>query len=151
MQKLGLKPTYDENYSGEQYILSSASDKKDKLWQQVIGAKDASGSYPNPAGIFLEAMDPTFHTPGDVMPKEGLFHTTRTKYIHSVGAHGKVKFIAAPNSPYTGIFKGANHGIVRLSSAAKPTADGKQPLAPGMGLKFLRDGVDSAKDRKSVV
>lgn len=78
------------------------------------------------------------------MPKEGLMHTTRTKYIHSVGAHGKVKFVpAAEKSPFTGIFEGANHGIVRFSSAAKPVADG-QPLAPGMGLKFLRDGVDSA-------
>jgi len=33
---------------------------------------------------------------------------------------------------------------VRLSSAAQPTADGKQPLTPGMGLKFLRNGIDSA-------
>lgn len=33
---------------------------------------------------------------------------------------------------------------MRLSSAAQPTADGKQPLTPGMGLKFLRDGIDSA-------
>ena len=33
---------------------------------------------------------------------------------------------------------------MRLSSAAQPTADGKQPLTPGMGLKFLRNGIDSA-------
>ena len=33
---------------------------------------------------------------------------------------------------------------MRLSSAAQPTADGKQPLTPGMGLKFLRDAIDSA-------
>jgi len=111
----------------------------------VIAAKGETGSFPGPAGIFLEAMDPTFHTPGDVMPKEGIFtKKTRTKYIHSVGAHGKVKFVpSAEKHPYTGIFAGADHGIIRLSSAAKPTADG-QPLAPGMGLKFLRDGVDSA-------
>jgi len=35
--------------------------------------------------------------------------------------------------------------LVRLSSAALPVLKvGAQPLAPGMGLKFLRDGVESA-------
>lgn len=33
---------------------------------------------------------------------------------------------------------------MRFSSAAAPSADSKSPLAPGMGLKFLRDGIDSA-------
>lgn len=85
-------------------------------------------------------MDPTFDTPGDAM-KPGWFGSVRTKYIHSVGVVGKVKFVAKPN-PYTGIFKGANNGLIRLSSAAKP-GDGS-PLTPGFGLKFLRDGKDSA-------
>jgi len=89
-------------------------------------------------------MEPTFHTKGDTMASELLGLSTRKKYIHSVGATGKVRFVSSGNHPYTGIFEGANHGIIRLSSAAKPTADGKQALAPGMGLKFLRDGVDSA-------
>lgn len=87
-------------------------------------------------------MDPTFTGKGDTMPTSIL--GTRTKYIHSVGATGKVKFVSSGSHPYTGIFEGADHGIVRLSSAAEPTADGKQPLAPGLGLKFLRDNVDSA-------
>merc|ERR1712167_463677 len=37
---------------------------------------------------------------------------------------------------------GADFGILRMSSAAKP--DKSQPLAPGFGLKFLRNGRDSA-------
>ena len=65
----------------------------------------------------------------------------RKKYIHSVGAVGKVKFQTRGNHPYTGIFKGADHGIVRFSSAVNPEGG---YLAPGMGLKFLRDGIDSA-------
>lgn len=73
----------------------------------------------------------------------GVLWGTRTKYIHSVGAVGKVKFVSEGNDDdYTGIFKGAEHGLIRLSSAAQPSAS--QPLAPGFGLKFLRDGVDSA-------
>lgn len=35
--------------------------------------------------------------------------------------------------------------MIRMSSAAEPSTDsGAQPLAPGIGLKFLRDGVPSA-------
>lgn len=90
-------------------------------------------------------MEPTFKAPGDIMPKNSVWpFSTRTKYIHSVGVHGKVKFVSTGDHPYTGVFEGADYGIVRLSSAAKPTTDGSQPLAPGMGLKFLRDGVSSA-------
>jgi len=45
--------------------------------------------------------------------------------------------------PFTGVFAGADTGVIRLSCAAKPSKH-FQPLAPGMGLKFLRDGIDSA-------
>ena len=85
-------------------------------------------------------MEPTFSTPGDAM--ESGWTGTRTKFIHSVGATAACKFVPKGNSGYTGIFAGANHGYIRLSSAARPTSS--QPLAPGMGLKFLRDGADSA-------
>ena len=86
-------------------------------------------------------MEPTFTGEGDAMPG-GMVYGQRTKYIHSVGAVGKVKFVPVHGSPYTGIFKGANYGLVRFSSAAAPGL--LQPLAPGLGLKFLRDGIDSA-------
>lgn len=88
-------------------------------------------------------MNPTFETKGDAMG-DGVIYGTRTKYIHSVGVTGKVKFVSNGNSQYTGIFKGAEHGLIRLSSAAEPKLDGSQPLAPGFGLKFLRDNADSA-------
>jgi len=32
MQKVGLKPTYDKEFAGEEYLKSGASDKKDKIW-----------------------------------------------------------------------------------------------------------------------
>lgn len=68
----------------------------------------------------------------------------RNKGIHCVGSTGKVKFVPnESNHLYTGIFKGAEHGIIRLS-VAKPTIPVMKEMAPGMGLKFLRDGVDSA-------
>ena len=47
-------------------------------------------------------------------------------------------------NPYTGIFRGADQGLIRLSAAVKPSADSGTPFTPGMGLKFLRDGKVSA-------
>jgi hypothetical protein len=81
-------------------------------------------------------MDPTYHTKGDALPSG--ITGTREKYIHSVGVVGKVALVGG--SQFSGIFKGADYGLVRLSCAIKPT----DYLAPGMGLKFLRDGMDSA-------
>jgi len=91
--------------------------------------------------VFLADIDKTFTTPGDAMPADGLGFT-RTKYIHSVGTVGKVKFVSNGKHDFSGIFKGADYGLIRMSVATKPS--GSEPLAPGFGLKFLRDGVDSA-------
>ena len=85
-------------------------------------------------------MNPTFDTKGDALPS-GLTGT-REKYIHSVGVVGKVKLVpvSTEDSQFSGIFKGADFGLIRLSCALAPT----DYLAPGMGLKFLRDDMDSA-------
>ena len=88
----------------------------------------------------MEDLTKTFTGKGDAMPPGDLYGT-RTKYIHSVGAVGKVEFVPNPSN-FTGMFSKADFGLVRLSSAVQPTSS--QPLAPGMGLKWLRDGVDSA-------
>lgn len=93
------------------------------------------------AKIFIEEMSPTFNTKGDAM-KPGMLWGHRTKLIHSVGTVGKVKFVPVAGNQFTGVLRGADYGLIRLSSAAKPSAD--KPLGPGMGLKFLRDGIDSA-------
>lgn len=71
----------------------------------------------------------------------------RKKYIHSVGDVAKVSFVPVSNEEgYTGIFEGAEYGYIRMSCAKEPTTD--KPAAgnfiPGIGLKFLRDGVHSA-------
>ena len=86
-------------------------------------------------------MNPTFETKGDELPRQGLWGT-RPKYIHTVGATGKCKLVVNPTSPFSGMFEKADYGLIRFSSAIEPTKS--SPLAPGMGLKFLRDGLDSA-------
>lgn len=132
----------DDRFSSPEYTAQDAASKKDALWEQITADK-TSGSFPGIKlpGLFFEAMDPTFKTPGDVMPREGL-GGLRTKYIHSVGVVGKVKFVSAGNHPFNGLWKGADHGLIRLSAAVQPTEN--QCLAPGIALKFLRDGQEAA-------
>lgn len=67
------------------------------------------------AGLFIESMEPTFKGIGDSMPP-GALYGYRSKLIHSVGAVGKV-FFQSVNNPYTGIFRGADRGLIRLSAA----------------------------------
>jgi len=113
-----------DSFSSSEYLASDAAAKKDQLWAQVV-ADRSSGSFPSALelpGIFLEAMDPTFTTPGDQMPTEFFGLRTRTKYIHSVGVVGKVKFVSSGTHPFTGVWEGAQHGLVRLSSAAEPAS-----------------------------
>jgi len=56
---------------------------------------------------------------------------------------GKIEWVDLGNHPYTGIFKGADTGYVRFSSAV-PVDTTTKAMTPGMAVKFLRDGVDSA-------
>ena len=98
----------------------TAEEKHDNLWKQVIADTD-HGSFPSALkmpGLFVESMKPTFDTAGDLMPSGILGR--RVKYIHSVGVVGKVKFAANDASTYSGIFKGASKGLIRLSAAVEP-------------------------------
>jgi hypothetical protein len=68
------------------------------------------------------------------------FPEGRKKVIHTYGAVCPVKFVASHNHDFTGIFAGAEHGIIRLSLAKKPDGD---KITPGAAIKFLLDGVPS--------
>jgi len=129
---------------GPDYIALGAQEKQQLIWENVI-SDTSSASWPSAlslGGIFLESMCPTFRQEGDQMASEWFF-STRTKYIHSVGNVAKVKFVSSGDHPYTGVFRGAKYGIARLSLAKEPSQD-ELNTAPGIALKFLRDGVDSA-------
>jgi len=73
-------------------------------------------------------------------PALALSKSLRPKLIHCIGGHALVKLETVSN-PFTGMFQGANYGIARLSSSSDPNS---LSLSPSMGLKFLRDGMDSA-------
>ena len=87
-------------------------------------------------------MKPTFEVQGDELPNSWPWGT-RKKLIHSVGTVAKAEWRSVGNHPYTGIFKGATTGYARLSFAAEPNCT-KDNTKPGLSVKFLRDGHDSA-------
>jgi hypothetical protein len=143
LQNLRVSNKPNKYFSSQEYLDKTAQAKQDELWAEIT-SDTSSASFPSMVELpklFLESMEDSFSGKGDAMPA-AYFYGTRTKYIHSVGVVGKVKFQPAPGQPYSGIFKGANYGLVRFSSAAEPSSS--QSLAAGMGLKFLRDGTDSA-------
>jgi len=134
-----------DHVNTKNYIALSSSEKMEKIWSNCLENSKPLDWFGNfkMVGLLLERMCPTFQAPGDELPYEGWMTGYRDKYIHTVGAVGQVEWRSTGNHSYTGIFEGSSNGIARLSFAAKP---GKDPpiTAPGMGLKFLRDGMDSA-------
>ena len=131
-------------FSSDEYLLKSAKSKQEDLWAEIVSDRIPRG-WPDifeSMYMVFYPMDPVFDTKGDAMGP-GMLWGSRTKLVHAVGTVGKVKFVSDPDAKaeYTGIFKGADYGIIRLSNAADPGDGG---LTSGFGLKFLRDGVDSA-------
>jgi len=73
----------------------------------------------------------------DDMPPE------RVKVFHTQGVVTRVKYQSVGDHPYTGIFKGANFGIMRITDVTRINPD--VPLtSPGFGIKWLRDDYPSA-------
>ena len=65
------------------------------------------------------------------------------KAIHAHGTVAKIRFLAAPDTPFTGLFRGAECGLLRASLTARPQPTGfplRQGFAPGLAIKFFVDG-----------
>jgi hypothetical protein len=150
-----LKPALaDEDWYhyGADYEAKLSQEKHDSLWTQITLNSESNGWY-SPLennGLFIESMDPTMKWVGDSFEDTFLLGP-RKKYVHSVGNVAKIKFETIPNNAnYTGFFAtGAEYGYMRLSTAHQPdeskiVASKESNFAPGMALKFLRDGMHSA-------
>merc|ERR1712045_1062801 len=136
-----------QEVSSPEDIALTAAQKSEIIWSNVLEdltPADWFGLLDLP-GIFTESMCPTLRAPGDELPwEEGIIQDgTRYKYIHTVGAVGQVEWRNLGGHSFSGIFTGATKGVVRFSLAKELLPPGLN-TAPGMGLKFLRDGVDSA-------
>ena len=91
----------------------------------------------SPRTSFGSGIDETDEMPGGSRNK-------RNKLVHQQGLVAKAKFVPTDDTPYTGIFEGANSVIIRMSETDL-IADGISEAAnPSIALKFLRDGIHSA-------
>ena len=111
------------------------------MWKK-LSEDQTRGHYPSTmelGTIFTYDVSKTYNFKGDELPKS--YFGERKKLIHSVGTVGKVKFVSNGWHDYSGIFKGADHGIIRFSTGALPSKT--QPMVTGFGLKFLRTGTES--------
>jgi len=136
-----------QSVNTDEYLALSAAEKNEIIFANCLESTTSASWFSGleMPGMFIESMCPTFRAQGDELPwdKRLLFYGWRKKYIHTVGAVGQVEWRNLGEHPYTGIFEGAGQGIVRFSLAKEPDTSSNS-TAPGMGLKFLRDGMDSA-------
>jgi len=136
-----------QEVSSDQYLTLSAAEKSEIIFGNCLENTTPADWIPalEMVGLFLESMCPTIRAQGDEMPMENSIthHGYRRKYIHTVGTVAQVEWQNLGGHPYTGLFEGASQGIVRFSLANEPDSS-KLNTAPGLGLKFLRDGMDSA-------
>jgi len=140
-----LMAVNSSDFSSDEYIKLSANKKMDRLWSEISHDQTSFGWY-NIAQVgmlMMSDLKPTFEAKGDILP-EG-----RKKLIHTVGSIAQAKWISTGNHPYIGVFQGASNFLIRYSIATMPSRlSGNEPagadFAPGISLKFLRDGIDSA-------
>lgn len=147
-----VKGTTDTDYAS--YATLSASEKLDALWSAITadaGAADifmpalSALKYVGVMGIganmkYLQEMSYYNPSTADWRSKD------HQKVTHGQGGHAKAHFEWTSNHPYTGMFKKADHCIIRMANAAEPQVDDKanNPYGPNMAIKCLTDGEESA-------
>ena len=104
------------------------------------------------ADLFRQRPNSSFEDVGDEMQGAKLIGAAqenrvrgqmRNKLVHQQGIVAKARFEASSDK-YTGIFKGADNVLIRLSDADLIVPDVSSNPNPSVALKFLRDGKSSA-------
>ncbi len=124
------------------YQSLSACAKQELLWDKVQNTTHQELPKLSRFGLFqlvgmwTQPLSKKIEYQADVSPKGW------KKYLHRRGSVAKVRFVPTENHPYTGILRGAECALLRLSITYRPTK--KRNFAPGLALKVLRDGIPSA-------
>lgn len=108
------------------------------IWRKVLEDRTPQQFFVGPEfnGFFQQDMNLSFDTVSDTMP------SGRIKRTHPVGTTTLMELIPQADSPYTGVFQGCKHVVMRISEFA--TTVPEQPhTTPGHGVKCLRDGMAS--------
>lgn len=129
----------DDKLDTPHYQALPAVCKKNLIWERVNRDHTPERFFIGNEfqGFFNQDMNMSFDTVSDSMP-EG-----RIKKTHPRGTCTLVEFIPTHDTPYTGIFRGCKHAVMRISEFSQTTPETPK-TAPGHGVKFLRDGMASA-------
>jgi hypothetical protein len=119
----------------EDYLSWTAHQKQEFLWKEKI-LKSKYDELPplkkiDIIGLFLTPLKSKMDSQLDEVPPNW------KKAIHAHGSVAKIKFIPTNSTNFTGLFKGAEYGLLRLSVTGNPSDRG---FAPGLALKLLVDG-----------
>ncbi|MFV1874017.1 MAG: peroxidase family protein [Oleiphilus sp.] len=124
----------------EDYKDWAACDKEALLWSNgALRTEYELGNRPglepvDIGGLINSILWEKVNNKGDVAP------LGYEKPIHAYGSMATVAFDPAPGHPYTGVFKGAECGLLRLSVTGDPNDKG---FAPGLAWKVFVDGKNS--------
>jgi hypothetical protein len=116
----------------------SAGQKQELLWQKIQQSqydRDPPLTKIDLIGLFLTSLGKKMDLMSDEAPQGW------KKAIHAHGVVAKIKFVAAPDTPFTGLFRGVDRALLRASVTGDPSDRG---FAPGLAIKFLIDGKPSA-------
>ena len=117
-----------------------AANKQENLWvngalrTQIAADKLPALEPVNVGGLISTILWKKVKDRTDVAPAD------YQKPLHAHGVMAKVKFAAVPGNPYTGLFQGADSGLLRLSLTGDPADRG---FAPGLAWKAFVDGKPS--------
>jgi hypothetical protein len=111
-----------------------AAQKQDFLWNSRI-LKSKYDQLPplkkiDIVALFLTALKTKMDLQSDEAP------INWKKAIHAHGIVAKIKFIPTNNTSFSGLFKGADYGLLRLSVTGDPSDRG---FAPGLAIKLFVD------------
>jgi hypothetical protein len=122
----------------DNYDSLSACAKQEVLWKEIRSTEHRALPELAELGVkevglmAIQSLTTKVARYSDTAPK------TWRKYLHRRGVVSKVKFVASRDSEFTGLFKGADCGLVRLSLTYKPNKTSRD-FAPGLALKLFRD------------
>ena len=120
------------------YSTWPARQKQDFLWNERIVPSAYEQKPPlikiNILGLIITRLKIKMDRLSDQAPGKW------DKAIHARGSVAKIKLIAEAECPFTGLFQGADYGLLRASLAGDPSRDN---FAPGLGIKLLVDAQDS--------
>lgn len=124
----------------EDYQQWDACDKQQLLWQNgAVRTEYPEDGRPELTPVDIGGLIDSILWE-KVQRKDDVTALGYEKPIHAHGSMATVRFDAESNHPYTGVFKGAECGLLRLSVTGDPSDRG---FAPGLAWKAFVDNDDS--------